>query len=173
MIKVYSGIKGFAVILFFIAGIVLFLSIFSWGVANAAKVLLPLLIVLAYLLIIVFVLGILPSTFFIDLRPSLGVYALVMAQALGVATWMVSFLFVIKVFGLWGIFLSALFQFLAPVAIVGAIFNGSWHMAEHLILWMGCAYGMKYYSQWLSDLTSRKKPKGEVIDVDVIEVKAK
>ena len=74
MIKVYTGFKGFAVLLFFIAGLVLFLSIFFWGIAKAIRLFLPLLIVLSYLLIIVFLLGILPATFFKDLRPSLDAY---------------------------------------------------------------------------------------------------
>jgi hypothetical protein len=35
MIKIYTGIKGFAVFLFFIAGVVLFLPIFLLGILPA------------------------------------------------------------------------------------------------------------------------------------------
>ena len=83
-------------LLFFIAGAVLLISIFFWGIAKAAELLLPLLIVVSYLLIIVFLLGILPATFFKHLRPSLSVYSVLMSHALGVATWMLSFFFILK-----------------------------------------------------------------------------
>ena len=38
MIKVYSGVKGFASLLFFIAGSILFLSIFFWGFTKCDPV---------------------------------------------------------------------------------------------------------------------------------------
>ena len=159
MIKLYTGIKGFAVFLFFIAGVALFLSIFFWGFTKAIQLLLPLLIVLSYLLIIVFLLGILPATFFKDLRPSLCVYSVLMSHALGVATWMMSFFYVIKAFGFWGIFFAFLFQFLAPLALVGAMLKGSWHIAGHLSLWISFTYAMRFYSQWLLNLNSPKPEK--------------
>lgn len=171
MIKAYSGLKGFTVFLFFIAGAVLFLSIFFWGIAKAAELLLPLLIVVSYLLIIVFLLVILPATFFKDLRPSLSVYSVLMSHGLGVATWMVSFFFIVKTFGFWGIFVALLFQFLSPVAIAGAMLKGSWDIAGHLLLWTGFTYGMRFYSQRFSDLTRRDRTKGDIIDVDAIEVR--
>jgi hypothetical protein len=171
MIKVYTGIKGSAVALFFIAGVVLLLSIFFWGIAKAAGLLLPLLIILSYLLIIVFVLGILPATFFKNLRPALGVYSLLMSHALGVSTWMVSFFVVVKTFGLGGIFLALLLQFLAPIAIVGAMLKDSWVYAGHLALWISFTYGMRFYSQWLLNKTPREKDNKDIIDVDAIEVR--
>jgi hypothetical protein len=170
MIKVYTGLKGFTVFLFFIGGLVLFLSIFFWGIAKAVQLLLPLLILLSYVLIIVFLLGILPATFFKDLRPSLGMYAVLMSHALGVSTWMVSFFFVIKTFGLLGIILAFLFQFLAPIAIVGAMLKGSWTIAVHLSLWIIFTFTMRFYSQWLLNLNSRNLKKGDIIDVEAIEV---
>ena len=48
MMKVYSGIKGLVVLLFLAAGLILFFSVFFWGIAKAAELLLPLLTVLAY-----------------------------------------------------------------------------------------------------------------------------
>ncbi len=170
MIKVYTGLKGFTISFFFIAGVVLFLSIFFYGVAKAAQLLLPLLIVLSYLLIIVFLLGILPATFFKDLRPSLCVYSVLMSHALGVSTWMMSFFFVVKAFGFGAIFFALLFQFLAPIALIGAMLKGSWHIAGHLLLWISFTYGMRFYSQWLLNLNSRNHKKGDIIDVDAIEV---
>ncbi len=171
MIKVYTGLKGFAVSLFFIAGVVLFLSIFFWGITKAVELLLPLLLVLSYALIILFVLGILPASFLKNLRPSLAMYADLMSHALGVATWMMSFFFVIKTFGLVGIFLAFLFQFLAPIAIAGALLKGSWAFAGHLSLFICFTYGMRFYSQWLLSLNSRNQGKRDIIDVDVIEVR--
>jgi hypothetical protein len=170
MIKVYTGLKGFAFPLFLIAGVVLFLSIFFWGFTKAIELLLPLLIVISYLLIIIFLLGFLPATFIKDLRPLLSVYSVLMSHVLGVATWMMSFFFVIKTFGFIGIFLAFLFQFLAPIALVGAMLTGSWHIAGHLILWMSFSYGMRFYSQWLLNLNTREQKKGDIIDVDAIEV---
>ncbi len=170
MIKVYTGLKGFAGPLFFIAGVVLFLSIFFFGVAKAIELLLPFLIVVSYLLIIVFLLGILLATFLKDLRPTLCVTSMVMSHALGVATWMMSFFFVIKAFGFWGVFFAFLFQFLAPIALIGAMLKGSWHIAGHLSLWISFTYVMRFYSQWLLNLNSRDREKGDIIDVDAIEV---
>jgi hypothetical protein len=170
MQKVYTGLKGFAFLLFFIAGVVLFLSVLFWGFTQAVEFLLPLLIIAAYLLIAIFLLDILPATFFKDLRPSLSVYSVLMSHVLGVATWMMSFFFVIKAFGFWGIFFAFLFQFLAPLAIVGAMIKGSWHIAGHLLLWVSFTYGMRFYSQWLLSLNSPNQKKGDIIDVDAIEV---
>jgi len=172
MIKVYTGIKGNLVLFFFIAGVILFFSIFFWGIAKAAELLLPLLIVLSYLLIIIFLLVILPASFLKHLRPSLCVYSLLMSHALGVATWMMSFLFVIKTFGLAGVFLALLFQFLAPIAIAGALLKSSWDIAGHLAVWISFTYGMRFYSQWLLSLNAPKdQKKRDIIDVDAIEVR--
>jgi len=171
MIKVYTGLKGNVIFLFFMAGAVLFLSIFFWGITKAIQLLLPLLIVVSYFLIIVFLLVILPATFFKNLRPALSVYSVLMSHVLGVVTWMVSFFIVIKSLGFWGIFLALLFQFLAPIAIAGEILKGSWVYAGHLILWTSFTYGMRFYSQWLLNLNSRNQKKGDIIDVDAVEVR--
>ena len=70
-----------------------------------------------------------------------------------------------------GIFLAFLFQFLAPIAIAGAMLKGSWHIAGHLSLWIGFTYGMRFYSQWLLNLNPRHQEKGDIIDVDAVEVR--
>ncbi len=171
MIKVYTGLKGNLIFFFFIAGVVLFLSIFFYGVAKAAQLLLPLLIVLSYFLIIVFLLGILPATFFKNLRPTLCVSSMLMSHLLGVSTWMVSFFFVVKAFGFLGIFFALLFQFLAPIALIGSMLKGSWDIAGYLSLWISFTYGMRFYSQWLLNSNSRNQKKGDIIDIDAIEVK--
>jgi len=171
MIKIYTGLKGFASSLFFIAGIILLSSIFFWGITKALQLFLPLLIVLSYLLIIVFSLVILPSTFLKDLRPSLSMYAVWMSHALGVLTWMVSFFFVIKAYGFLGVFLALLFQFLAPVAIIGAMLKGSWSIVENLSIWISFAYGMRFYSKWLLNFNPPKQRKSNIIDVDAVEVR--
>jgi len=145
MIKVYTGSKGYAIFLFFIAGMVLFLSIFFYGLAKAVQLLLPLLIVLSYLLIIVFLLGILPATFLKDLRPTLCVSSMLMSHVLGVATWMMVF------------------------ALVAGVIKGSWAIAGHLTLWISFTYGMRFYSQWLFNLTMNQEKRG-IIDVDATEV---
>ncbi len=171
MIKVYTGLKSNAVFLFFIAGMVLVLSIFFYGITKAIELLLPLLIVVSYLLIIVFLLGILPATFFKNLRPSLCVTSMLMSNVLGVSTWMMSFFFVIKTFGVGGIFLALLFQFLAPIALIGAMLKGSWHIAGHLLLWISFTYVMRFYSQWLINLNPPNRKKGDIIDVDAVEIR--
>jgi hypothetical protein len=171
MIKVYTGLKGFAVFLFFIAGTVLVISIFSWGIAKAVQLLLPLLIVLSYLLIIVFLLAILPATFFKNLRPTLYLYSMLMSQMLGVSTWMMSFFFLIRAFGFGAVIFAFLFQLLAPIALIAAILKSSWPIVVHLSLWIGFAYGMKFYGRWLLNLNSRNQKKSDIIDVDAIEVR--
>jgi hypothetical protein len=170
MIKVYTGLKGFTVSLFLIAGAALFLFIFFWGITKALELLLPLLIVVSYLLIIVFLLGFLPATFFKALRPSLAAYSVLMSHTLAVATWVMSFFFVVKAFGFGGIFLVFLFQFLAPIALVAAMLKGAWHIAAHLSLWISFTYGMKVYSQWLLNLNPQNQKKRDIIDVEAIEV---
>jgi hypothetical protein len=168
MIKTYTGIKGFTVSFFFMAGLILILSVFFWGITKAVELFLPILIVLSYLLIVIFLLGFLPATFFKDLRPSLCMYSVWMSHALGVSAWVLSFFYVIKAFGFLGIFFIFLFQFLAPMALVGAIFKGSWHIVGHLSLWISFTYGMRYYSQWLLKLNSREQQEKDIIDVDAI-----
>jgi hypothetical protein len=121
-------------------------------------------------LIFVFVFGILPATFFKDLRPSLGVYSVLMSHGLGVMTWMLSFFYVFNAFGLWGIWLTFLFQYLAPVALVAAIIKSSWQIVVHLSLWISFTYGMRFYSQWLSNFNSPQRKRGDIIDVDAVEV---
>lgn len=157
--------------LFFVAGTILLLSIFFWGIAKATQLFLPLLIVLSYLLIVVFSLVILPATFLKSLRPVLSMYSVLMSHALGISTWMMSFFFVVKIFGFWGIFFALLFQFLAPLALIGAVLKGAWHIAEHLSLWITFTYGMRFYSRWLLNLNTRDQQKGRIIDVDAIEVR--
>jgi len=131
-----------------------------FGDRQGHRMLLPLLIVVSYLLIIVFLVGFLPATFIKYLRPSLGVYCGLMSHALGLSTWLMSFFYVMKVFGFLGIFFAFLFQFLAPIAVLGAILKGSWHMAGHLLLWISFTYVMRFYSHWLLDLNSQDRQKG-------------
>lgn len=169
MIKVYSGFKGFAFLLFLIAAVVLCVSIFFWGMAKAIQLLLPLVIVLSYLLVSVFVLAILPAAFLKNLRPRLCVYSLLMSNALGTLTWMMSFFFVVKAFGFGGVFLAFLFQLLAPIALIGAVMKSSWAIVAHLSVWIIFTYAMRLYSQWLLKINSPKEEKGDIIDVDVIE----
>ena len=169
MMKVYSGIKGLVVLLFLAAGLILFFSVFFWGIAKAAELLLPLLTVLAYLLIVVFVLGILPAAYFRNLRPTLAVYAVLMSQLLGVSTWMMAFFFIIKSFGTGALFLALFFQFLAPIALIGAIVKASWPTVMHLSVWLSFTYGMRFYSRWLLSSNSPKREKADIIDVEVVE----
>ena len=171
MIKTYTGLKGFAFSFFFIAGLVLVISVLVWGITNVIQLFLPLLIVLSYLLIIVFVFGFLPATALKYMRPTLRVYSALMSRALGASTWMMSFFFVIKAFGFWGIFFAFLFHYLAFIALAGAILKGSWHVAGHLAIWISFTYGMTLYSQWLLSLNPRQQNSGDIIDVDAVEVK--
>jgi hypothetical protein len=171
MIKVYTGPQGFAASFFFIAGVVFFLSIFFWGSAIAVQWFPPLLVVLSYLLIFVFLFGVLPATFFKDLRPPLGMYSVWMSHTLGFTTWMMSLFYVIKTFGFLGIFLIFSFQYLAPIALIGAILKGPWAIAGHLSIWISFTYGMRRYSEWLLNLNSGNHKKRDIIDVDAIEVR--
>jgi hypothetical protein len=171
MIKVYTGKQGLGILFLFIAGMVLFLFVFSWGITKVLQLFLPLLIVLSYLLIVVFVLGFLPATYFKYLRPSLGVYSAIMSHALRFSTGAMSFFIVIKAFGILGILLVLSFKFLVPAAIAGAIFKGAWHIAAHLTVWISFAYGMKMYSQWLLNTNPPGQEKGSIIDVDAIEAR--
>jgi len=168
MIKIYSGLKGFTVFLFFIAGLILLLLVFFWGVTKAAECLLPLLGIVSGILIIVFLCGVLPLSFFKKLRPYLCRCSLLMSNVLGVTTWMMAFLFVITVLGFWGILFSLLFQFLAPIALMGAMLKGSWGIMGKLSLLIIFTYGMRFYSYWLSALDSKVHKKGDIIDVELI-----
>jgi len=170
MIKVYTGYKGFVVFFLCAAGSFLFLSFFLWGISKVIQLFLPLLIISSYVLIAVFSLGFLPATIIKDLRPLLAKYSLWMAYALGISTWIMSFFFVINVFGLLGVFCALLFKFLAPIALAGAMLKGSWHAAGHLAVWIGFTYGMRYYSQWVLGLDARQQNKGRIIDVDAVGI---
>ena len=170
MIKVYTGKKSVSVLFLFLAGAVLFLSVFFWGITKVIGLFLPYLIVLSYLMIIVFSFGFLPASIFKDLRPSICMYSVMMSHALGFSTWMLSFFFIIKALGFWWIIFALLFQFLPPIALVVAMLKGSWHIAGHLSLWISFIYGMRIYSQWLLSLNSPDHHQGNVIDVDAIEV---
>jgi len=171
MIKVYTGLKGFAYSFFFIAGLVLVISILFWGITNVIQLFLPLLIVLSYLLVIVFVFGFLPATLSREMRPTLRVFSAMMSKALAASTWMMSFIFVVKAFGFWGVFFAFSFRLLAPIALAGAMLKASWHVAGHLAVWISFIYGMKLYSQWLLSLDPRRQMNGDIIDVDAVEVK--
>jgi len=169
MIKVYTGFKGFAVSLLFIAGLVLFFALLFWGVTKVIELMLPVLVVLAYLLIAAFVVWVLPGSFLKQMRPSLSWYAVLMSQALSVITWMVSFLFVIKACGFLGIFLGCLLQLLVPVAIAGALVKGATATAENLAVWICFTYVMKFYSRWLMNINVPIKEKSQVIDVEIVK----
>jgi len=176
MIKVYSGLRGFFVFFLWLAGAFLLLSFFFWGIAKVIQFFLPLVIVIAYLLIVIFVLGILPATYIKDMRPSLIAFSMAMSQALGISTGILSFFYVINYFGFLGIISLLFFKFLAPIALAGALLRGSWHIAEHLVIWISFTYAMKYYSQRLLNGNPSERhtaAQGRIIDVDVIEVKGK
>jgi len=147
MIKVYTGFRGLLTALFFLAGVALVISFFFWGITTVIRLILPVLIVGSYALIAVFILGILPATFAKHLRPSLMVYALLMSQALGTSAWLIFF------------------------ATVGEMLKGSWVYAAHLVLWIGFSFGMRAYSQWVSNLIPHGRDKSNVIDVDAVEVR--
>jgi len=148
------------------------LSVFFWGISAAIQTFLPLLIVVSYLMIAVFVLGFLPAGYFKYLRPALSVYSLRMSRALALATWAVAFFIVIKAFGFLGVLLVLAFKLVVPIAVAGALLKGVWHIAGHLSLWTGFSYAMRYYSQWLSDLAPLPgQAKSRIIDVDAVAVK--
>jgi len=172
MIKVYTGAKSLAVLFLFIIGMLLFLSVFFWGIAKVIQLFLPLLIVVSYLLIIVFLLGVLPATFLKKVRPSLCAYSAAMSHVLGISTWVMSLMVVINTFGLGGIFFAPFFQFLPPIAIAVSIFKKAWHIVGDLTLWIGFTYGMRFYSQWLLNLNPQRQEKSRIIDVDAIEVRS-
>jgi hypothetical protein len=96
---------------------------------------------------------------------------MLMSQILGVSTWMMSFFFVIKVFGFGAVILAFLFQLLAPIALIAAILKASWPIVVHLSLWISFTYGMRFYGQWLLKLNPRNQKKSDIIDVDAIEVR--
>jgi len=171
MIKVYSGFKGFAMFFLFMAGGILFLSFFFWGATAVIQFFMPLLVVMAYLLIIIFLFGVLPATYFKYMRPSLGVYSSWMSHALGAATWVMSFFIAIKAFGFLGALFIFSFKFLVAIALIGAMFKGAWHIVGHLAIWVGFTYGMRYYSQWVLHLNLQDLEKGRVIDVEAIEIR--
>jgi hypothetical protein len=169
MIKIYTGTKGFLITLFFIGGVVVFLSVVCWGVAKAAELMLPVLIFFSYVLILAFIFGVLPATLVKHARPALAFYSNLISHALGVFAWMVSFFFVLKTFGFAAVFLVFLFQFLTLIALMAAVLKGSWSIAGHLAAWL--CFMIRFYRQWLSSLDSRPKHKGKIIDVDAVEIK--
>ncbi|MBF0511758.1 MAG: hypothetical protein HQL13_05440 [Candidatus Omnitrophica bacterium] len=170
MIAVYSENKGLMGLLLGIAGTLVLLAAFFWGLTNIIQLFLPLLILFSYLLIVIFVFGILPWTARKGMKPLLALYSLRMSYALGAATWLLSLYIVIKAFGFWGILFIFAFKFLAPIAFAGVLFKGAWYIAAHLLLWMGFTHGMRVYSQWLSQWTPSSPAKDRVIDIDAIEV---
>jgi hypothetical protein len=95
---------------------------------------------------------------------------MVMSWLLSVSTWMMSFFYVVKTFGTGAMFFAFLFQFLAPVAFAGALFKGAWQIAADLFVWIGFTYAMRFYGRWLMDQGSPKQRKGDIIDVDAVEV---
>ena len=149
----------------------LFLSILFWGFTKAVELFLPLLIVVSYLLIIVFLFGFLPATFIKDLRPSLCVYSVMMSHALG-------FRHMDDVFFLCHQDLWILGDFLCFFISVFGTHCPCRGNAQRVlgilpgiyILWISFTYGMRFYSQWLLSLNSREQKKGDIIDVDAIEV---
>ncbi|MBF0503510.1 MAG: hypothetical protein HQL14_00260 [Candidatus Omnitrophica bacterium] len=168
MIKMYSGLKGIGVFLFFIAGIVFIGLVFFWGVAKAAELVLPFLGIVSAILILLFLCFVLPLSFIKKYRPHLCRYSILMSNVLGVTTWMMSFLFVIRVLGFWGILFSFLFKFLAPMALLGAGFKGSWDIAGQLSLLIVFTYAMRFYSRRLSVLDTKIHQKARIIDVEVV-----
>ncbi|MDE2028858.1 MAG: hypothetical protein KGK03_04010 [Candidatus Omnitrophica bacterium] len=171
MIRIYSGSRGFGFLLFFILGIFLLLLVFFWGITAIMQLLLPLLIVVSYLTIIVFVMGFLPATSIKRLRPALSRYSLLMSYCLGTAAWILAFLFVIRAFGFLGVVFAFFFKYLGFIALAGALAKGAWHVAAHLALWSIFAYVTKFYSQWLLTLKSYGRQRsGNIIDIQAREV---
>jgi hypothetical protein len=166
MNKIPGALKSFTVLLFFIAGIVLLWAIFFWGVTKACELMLPLLIKVSAVLIMVFLFCILPLSFFNKLHPYLSTSSMLMSRILSATTWMFSFLFIFYNLGFWGIFFFVFFQFLAPIALIGAVLKGLWSIAGNLLLWIGFTYGMRFYSVWLIAKHKQVKDRGTIIDVE-------
>lgn len=172
MLKVYSGTKGFSAVLFLIGGIVVVSLLLIWGITKAAQFLLPSLTFISNALIILFLLCVLPVSYFKQLRLRLSRYCLIMSKVLSVASWMLSFLFVVTAFGIWGILLCFLFQFLAPVALFGAMLKGSWDIVNTLSMWIVFTYAMSFYGVWLArslSSSTKRQNKSNVIDVEIEE----
>ncbi len=168
MIKVYGGLKGLAVFLFFVAGLIFILLVFIWGVTKAAGLLLPILSVISAILIVVFLGCVLPLSFVKKLRPGLIRYCILMSNVLGLTSWMMSFFFVMTTLGFWGILFSCFVQYLALIAFIGAVLKGSWNIAGKLFLWVTFTYGMRFYGRWLGALGSKDHKKTRIIDLEAI-----
>ena len=166
MNKIPSVLKSFTVFLFLIAGILLLWAIFFWGVTKSCELLLPLLIKICAVLIMVFLFCILPLSFFNKLLPYLSKSSMLMSHILSATTWMFSFLFIFYNLGFWGIFFFVFFQFLAPIALIGAMLKGLWSIAGNLLLWIGFTYVMRFYSLWLIAKYKQGNEKGTIIDVE-------
>jgi len=154
------------VLFFLIAGIILLWTIFFWGVTKASELLLPLLIKASAILIIVFLLGILPLSYFNKLHSFLSSSSMLMSHILSATTWMFSFLFIFYNLGFWGIFFFVFFQFLAPIALMGAVFKGLWSIAGNLLLWIVFTYVMRFYSFRLMARHNPATKKDTIIDVE-------
>lgn len=168
MIKTYSGLKGLTVILLLLTGVVLVASFFFWGITKASEFLLPSLSVVSYALIVLFLLCVWPLSFMKKLRPDLSRYSSLMSKVLGVTTWMMAFLFVVTHWGFWGVFFTFLFQFLAPIALIAAMYKGAWDTVGNLFLLLSFTYVMRYFSQWLSVSKGNTRNRdSRVIDVEI------
>lgn len=166
MNKIPGVLKSFTVFLFFIAGVVLLWAIFFWGVTKASELLLPLLIKVSAVLIMVFLFCVLPLSFFNKLHTFLSTSSMLMSRVLSATTWMFSFLFIFYNLGFWGIFFFVFFQFLAPIALMGAVLKGLWLIAGNLLLWISFTYGMRFYSFWLVAQHKQVTERGTIIDIE-------
>jgi hypothetical protein len=91
---------------------------------------------------------------------------MLMSHILSATTWMFSFLFIFYNLGFWGISFFVFFQFLAPIAFMGAVLKGLWSVAGNLLLWISFTYGMRFYSLWLGAKHQQGKDKGTIIDIE-------
>lgn len=170
MIKTYSGLKGLIFLLGLTAGIFLLVFLCGWGIAKTSELFLPGISFLCNILILIFLVAVLPLSFVGKLRPDLSRFVFGMSRILGVASWMLSFFFIMTQLGAWGIIFGFSFRFLVLIALVGTILKNSWQTGFELGVWVFFFLVMEYFSRWLA-ARSLRKSQSQIIDVEIEDVK--
>ena len=128
----------------------------------------PWLVLAANILVAIFLLSVYLLVTLPQVRPFLSVVCPLITYVLGSCAWMYSILFVISALGFWGIFFCLLFQTLAPITFLGALFKGAWNVVGLLLFWQTAGFFMKIFNTRLAAELEREKEDSRIIDIEVV-----
>lgn len=162
-----SGILG---ILMFL-GFMIVPFIFIFGILKVSEFLYPVISVLVGASIGLFLLIILPLSLFKNLQGHLAGLSLILSYVVGASVFMFSFLMIFYYLGWIAIFFMFMFNFVAPIAMIGLFFKGQWVAGFSLLLGIIFTYGMRFYGIWLVSRAEERMAyqynrSEDVIDVD-------